>query len=224
MVAGALKEISGWDNDILFSSGVSNSAEQKKENFQKEIDLVNLHLEKLIYPASFVYFSTTSIFDPFKRGNSYINHKLKIEDLIKTSNLNYLIVRLPNLVGFSSNPNTLTNFFADSVRLERKIQLNQNAIRHLIDADDLPSILNDIKNYFGKNKLTVNVETDRPLSAQQILLLIEEVLKKKAYIQPLNEEAKLKVNEIDINISATNYIWKTMDDYHKNLMKKYYSI
>ncbi len=224
MVAGALKDLSGWENDILFSSGVSNSTEQDEKNYQKEIDLVKLHLGKLIHPASFVYFSTTSIFDPLKKGNAYIQHKLAIEELIKKSNLNFLIIRLPNLVGFSSNPNTLTNYFANSVRNERIIHLNQNAIRHLIDAEDLSSILNDIKNNFGKINLTVNVETDRPLSAQQILSIIEDIMKKKAHIKPSTENVDFKSSEVNLDVSSRNYIWKIKEGYHRDIIKKYYSI
>ena len=224
MVASALKNLSGWENDILFSSGVSNSGEQNEINFHREIELVKLYLEKITNPASFVYFSTTSIFDPLKKHSSYILHKLKIEKLIKASERNFLIIRLPNLVGFSSNPNTLTNFFADSIRLERKIQLNRSAIRHLIDVADLSLILNDLKDIYGNKKITVNVETDKPLSADLILNLLEEILLKKAFVQPISESAELKGYENDLNISSIKYIWKTKEDYHKNLLKKYYSI
>ncbi len=222
MVASALKNLSGWENDILFSSGVSNSGEQDEVNFQRETELVKYHLERIVNPANFVYFSTTSIFDPLKKNNSYILHKLKIEKLIKASNVNHLIIRLPNLVGFSSNPNTLTNFFADSIRLERKIQLNPGAIRHLIDVVDLPSILNDLKSIYGNDKTTVNVETDKPLSVAVILNLLEEVLLKKAIVQTMDNSSEWKGYENDLNISSIKYIWKTKENYHRNLLKKYY--
>ena len=114
MVAGALKDISGWEEDILFSSGVSNSGELASSAFLKETNLVESFIHKLSPDSSFVYFSTTSIFDTSKLSNPYIIHKLSIEKLLKESNINFLIVRLPNLVGFSTNPHTLTNYFADS--------------------------------------------------------------------------------------------------------------
>lgn len=224
MVAGALKDISGWDNDILFSSGVSNSGEKDEKNFQKEIELVKSNLAKLTSNGSFIYFSSTSIFNQLKKNNPYVLHKLKIEKLIKDSNLNYLIIRLPNLVGFSTNPNTLTNYFADSIRLGRAINLNQKAFRHLIDASDLPGILNDVKNNFGKNRHIINIETDKPISAQQIIFCMEDAIQKKAIINPtvVNEDQE----KIDSHLSDTsiNYIWKIRDDYHKSLLKKYYSI
>ena len=72
--------------------------------------------------------------------------------------------------------------------------------------------------------MTVNVETDRPLSAQQILSLIEDVMMKKAYIHPSAENADLENNDDSLKISTINYIWKIREEYHRNLLKKYYSI
>lgn len=224
MVAGALKDISGWDSDILFSSGVSNSGEKDEENFHKEVELVKSTIAKLTSPGSFVYFSSTSIFNPLKKNNPYVLHKLKIENLIKDSSQNYLIIRLPNLVGFSANPNTLTNYLADSIRSGRAINLNQKAFRHLIDTSDLISILNGVKTNFGKNKQTVNIETDRPISAQQIVLCMEEAMQKKAIINPTVENEDMEKIDSHLGGHSTNYIWKLREDYHKRLLKKYYSI
>ena len=224
MVAGALKDISGWDDDILFSSGVSNSGEKDEKNFQKEVELVKSNLVKLSSNGSFVYFSSTSIFNPLKKNNPYVLHKLKIENLIRESNHNYLIIRLPNLVGISTNPNTLTNYFADNIRLGREINLNQKAFRHLIDASDLPGILNDVKNNFGKNKHIINIETNRPISAQQIILCMEDAIQKKAIIIHSTENEDQEKIDSHVDGNAINYIWKLSEDYHKSLLKKYYSI
>jgi nucleoside-diphosphate-sugar epimerase len=223
MVAGAFRNFSGWDDDILFASGVSNSAEKDSRAFQKEVELVRESLALVSAGQSFVYFSTTSIFDPAKSGSSYIIHKLFIEDMIKSSGVNYLIVRLPNLVGFSSNPNTLTNFFCDMIRQGAIIRLNRNATRHLIDVEDLYIILNDINARFGKKKVTVNVETDRPLSATKILSGLEDALKCKALIEEVEETALKDSDAFDKLRDAVSFIWKTSETYHSDLLRKYYS-
>jgi nucleoside-diphosphate-sugar epimerase len=222
MVAGALKEMTGWENDILFSSGVSNSGEQSVRFFQREIDLVNYFLSRA-NGSTFVYFSTTSIFDSAKAASPYVNHKIFIEDLIKNSSVNYLIVRLPNLVGNSNNPNTLTNFFVDRIRMRRAIKLNFHAIRHLIDVTDLPFILNDISTQYGKKNVTVDVETDRPLTADKILSMIEQVLDIEADIQHIDAKTISTINNSELKKSAVYYQLKTNDDYHYNLLKKYYT-
>jgi nucleoside-diphosphate-sugar epimerase len=223
MVAGALKDISGWEEDILFSSGVSNSGEFESSPFQKETDLVKSFINNLSAGSSFVYFSTTSIFDSSKSSNPYIIHKLSIEKMLRESNIDFLIVRLPNLVGFSNNPHTLTNYFADSIRKERPITLKSGAIRHLIDVADLSNILNDIKRMFGKKKLTVNVDTDKPLSAGKILEFLEETLNKKAIIQIVPENNNGIQKETVNADGAIDFLWKTEENYHKELFKKYYS-
>ena len=150
MIAGAMRNVSGWDNDVVFSSGVSNSGEKNEDSYVREIILLNNQLEKLDQSSFIVYFSTTSIYDTAKTGNPYILHKLNVESILRSSNKNYIILRLPNLVGLSTNPNTLTNYFADRIRSGKEVSLNRYAIRHLIDVDDLPFILNDIVRIFGK--------------------------------------------------------------------------
>jgi len=223
MVAGALKDLTGWEDDILFSSGVSNSGEQSERFFQREVDLVSYYLEKAKSTSTFVYFSTTSIFDSAKSGSQYVNHKINVESIIKESKVNYLIIRLPNLVGASNNPNTLTNFFVDRIRMKRAIKLNFHAIRHLIDVGDLPFILNDIKEKFGKKNLTVDVETDRPLSADKILSMLEVVLNMQADIQHIDAKTISTINNEELKKSSKYYQLKTNDDYHYLLLKKYYS-
>jgi nucleoside-diphosphate-sugar epimerase len=222
MVACACKSLSGWDEDILYASGVSNSSEHRKELFDKEIELIKFHLSKIQGNSTFVYFSTTSIMDPSKSMNAYIKHKLEIEEMLRSENVNHLIVRLPNLVGISRNPHTLTNFFAESIRSNKPIRLIKNAVRHLIDADDLSSILNGIKSTFGKLKTTVDVETNNPLTAQQILHLMENALRKKAEVIESVEPVSSIQIKVDV-FSNAKYIFETPVNYHRDLINKYYS-
>ena len=223
MIAGALRDMKGWEEDVLFSSGVSNSGETNAAAFQKEIDLVKQYIGKIRPGSSFVYFSTTSIFDRSKVSSHYTNHKIGIENLIKESGINYLIIRLPNLVGSSNNPHTLTNFFNQSLLSGKQINLHPGAIRHLIDVSDLPFILSEISKKFGKQKVTVNVETDKPLTAEQILRLLEEVSSKRANVNIRPDIAKAHYPAILEDKFSQNYLLKTGEDYHKKMFSKYYS-
>ncbi len=222
MIAGVLKDLKGWEEDILFSSGVSNSGETNAAAFQKEVELVKQYIGEITPGSTFVYFSTTSIFDRAKAASLYTNHKIVIENLIKDSGINYLIVRLPNLVGSSNNPHTLTNFFAQSLSSGKRINLNPGAIRHLIDVADLPIILTDISEKFGKQKVTVNVETDKPLTAEQILRLLEKVTSKKADVNIRPENSKEQNPAILEDKFSQNYLLETGEDYHLKMFSKYY--
>ena len=130
---------------------------------------------------------------------------------------------MPNLVGYSPNPNTLTNYFADSIKQERQINLKPNAIRHLIDVADLPGILNEIKARYGKNSNTINVETDQPLSALTILSLLENIFNKKAKVLIPDEFIDIENFPMINDPTSINFIYKTNQDYHLNLLNKYYS-
>ena len=110
------------DNEdvIIFASGVSNSGCVDPVQFKRELNLVAKYKasEKL-----FVYFGTSSIEDPFLKGSLYIKHKLEIEFYIKANFKRYLIVRLPNVVGKTKNPNTLINFVYNAVQREQKMDI-----------------------------------------------------------------------------------------------------
>lgn len=222
MVASACKALTGWESDILYASGVSNSSEHRKELFDREMQLIKSYLSKIQGDATFVYFSTTSILDPSKSQNAYILHKLDIEAMLHSSNLNHLIVRLPNLVGVSKNPHTLTNFFAESIQSGKPVKLINNAVRHLIDANDLAFILNQIKDRYGKTNTIVNVETDKPLTARQILSLMEDVLQKRAQVIESEEPLLSQRSKYDDN-STVKYIFETTENYHRDLIRKYYA-
>jgi nucleoside-diphosphate-sugar epimerase len=221
MVASACRLLTGWDDDIIYASGVSNSSEQDQSLYDKEIGMIREHLSRMNENGSFVYFSTLSILDPSKSANAYIRHKLFIESMLRESDTRHLIIRLPNLVGKSSNPHTLTNFFARNIRERKPVNLVRMAVRHLIDADDLGTILNGISSRFGKNNVTVNVETTRPLTAGEILSLMEEAMNIKAEVIELNQNNAAAGNK-DVSSSA-NYIFETSGDYHRNLINKYYA-
>ena len=46
-----------------------------------------------------------------------MKNKIKIENLIKNEVINYNILRLPEIIGSSKNPNTLTNFFITVLKI-----------------------------------------------------------------------------------------------------------
>jgi hypothetical protein len=123
---------------VVFASGVSNSTESDPEAYARELALLDPYLSK---STTLIYFSTTSIFDPSKADTPYIRHKQVIENLIRDQAEHYLIVRLPILVGHTSNPYTLINFLANAIRLQRKIHLHAQACRHILDIDDLVPLL-----------------------------------------------------------------------------------
>ena len=125
------------DNLILFASGVSNSQEIRKEEFEREIALLK---EELSSSLSLVYFSTCSLEDPILSKLPYFKHKRHAEELVLEDKKN-LVIRLPQIVGFSKNKKTLVNFLAWKIFLEQKFLLQKGALRNLIDIEDVRDLL-----------------------------------------------------------------------------------
>lgn len=208
------------DNAILFASGVSNSKLTLESEYIREKLLLKNALEQ---DKLLVYFSTCSIFDPALQDSKYIQHKLEMESLIEQTS-NYLIVRLPNVVGKIGNPNTMFNFFINQIIVGNHIQVAKNTTRYIIDADDVAYwTMELIKDGFHHH--TVNVAFPNKLHVSTIVTMIEEFLNVKANISLVEGGNEY---EVDLNIFA-DFIHKKMpnfsmnSDYVKKIIEKYYS-
>ena len=78
---------------IFFASGVSNSLEDRPEEFSREEKLIKKTIEEN-QDKTFVYFSTCSVYDSSKTVSDYVLYKLKMEQLVKNSCDKYLILRV----------------------------------------------------------------------------------------------------------------------------------
>lgn len=88
-------------------------------------------------------------------------------------------MRLPILVGRTSNPFTLINFLAN-VQEEKPITLHANACRHLLDIDDLVPVLTP---FAGMTRVreTINIPGSEKISVPRLADKIETVCTRKAY-------------------------------------------
>ena len=85
------------DHDLLiFASGVANSQEENRATFQREADLLATAVNQNL---KLVYFSTCSIDDRAVNFSPYVQHKIKMEELIQNECKQFFILRLPQVVG-----------------------------------------------------------------------------------------------------------------------------
>jgi nucleoside-diphosphate-sugar epimerase len=204
---------------VLFASGVSNSLEEDKIEYDRELDLVNDHLKS---NYSFVYFSSCSLEDSSLSGTKYVLHKKKIENII-ISRGDYFIFRLPQVVGFTKNTNTLANFLYNKIRSDLPFDIWQYSTRNLIDVDDVVKITSFmIDNNIGHNTIS-NVAATSSTSILTIVNCFEQIL---------NKEARYKIVQkgcpYDIENQRTDAIAKKIGvqftaDYLYNMLSKYYS-
>jgi nucleoside-diphosphate-sugar epimerase len=121
----------------VFASGVSNSTETDPAAYAREESLLQAHLAAA--SGTFVYFSTCSIEDADRGQGPYAQHKRKMEEKVADRG-DFLILRLPQVAGRTSNPHTLTNFLANCLRSGQVIPVWSSAIRCLVDVEHVAAI------------------------------------------------------------------------------------
>jgi nucleoside-diphosphate-sugar epimerase len=220
MVAKAFSKYSTDENIIIFASGVSNSKEQRSEEFEREF----LLLSKVINDnkkSKFIYFSTCSIFDKQISETPYVVHKKEVEYYIKKNCENYIIFRLPTVIGSSKNDKTLFNNFKNKILNSEVMEIKKNSFRFLIDIEDLSYILPFfIENVLIKNQ-TINVSFNNKILVKDIVRLYEIILGIKSNVVLVDSENDFHFsNEFFINeLNKINY--QLTENYNYNLLKKY---
>jgi len=219
LIASIFKD-SDRENTIFFASGVSNSLETRPEQFLREENLIKDTITKN-QDKVFVYFSTCSIYDSSKTGSDYVLHKLKMEQLIKNSCNQFLILRVSNAVGNGGNPNLLMNYIVRAVKNNETINVHTKATRNLIDVDDIRNITFDILESQSLNRI-VNVAYIRNYSVIEILEIVERFYNKKVNTNLIKNGSGYDINapEIEQYFIENNQVNKEI--YLYNILQKYF--
>ena len=132
-----LKKYDKDNNIILFASGVSNSEETNTDNFKREKDLLTSFLKT--YPKiKFIYISTILI---GYKDNPYYNHKEEMEKLISKHSKDYIIFRVPQLIGNSGNSNNLVNYLVGRIKTGKSFEVYGGIKRAILDVEDLVNLV-----------------------------------------------------------------------------------
>ncbi|AOD15866.1 hypothetical protein VB151_02390 [Xanthomonas fragariae] len=163
----------------VFASGVSNSSETDPVAFEREARLLVKALDDA--QGRFVYFSTCSVTDVDRAETHYVRHKLEMERLI-TQRGEYLILRLPQVVGRTDNPHTLSNYLARGIRNAAPLRIWVKAVRCLIDVEDVSRLTH----HLIENRLETNAVLDlappENITLLELVSLLEATLGRKATI------------------------------------------
>lgn len=208
------------ENVIFFASGVSNSLETRVEEFLREENLIKNTISENTDKV-FVYFSTCSIYDSSKTGSDYVLHKLKMEQLIKKSCPQFLILRVSNAVGKGGNPNLLMNYIVKAVKNDETINVHTQATRNLIDVDDIRNVTFDLLKQQSLNKI-INVAYSKNYSILEIVEVVEKFYHKKININLLKSGSGYDINipEIEQYFIETNQAGKEI--YLYNILQKHF--
>lgn len=208
---------------LIFASGVSNSLETKYSEFLREKEL----LLECVYKYSnmrLVYFSTCSIYEPVNNYRAYTQHKAEMENIISEKSNNYIIFRLPQVVGHSGNKSTLLNFLINSIKNGQHFEVWSNATRNFIDVCDVVSIADKILSeisvvdYCG----IMNIASPFYYNLRETVGIIEKVIGKKGYYTFVD-----KGSHYEIPLQEMLNVYGDVGDifgeqYLVNMIRKYY--
>lgn len=205
-------------NVVIYASGVSNSKEVRSEAFLRERTM----LAEAVASEKFIcYFSTCSIHDRELQDAPYVVHKKQMESLVKKAK-NYAIFRLPQVVGRTPNPHTLTNYIYDKIMHGDQFHVYKHAKRNLIDVDDVARIVSYLVCNASVNKITTDVATPFFISIPALVNVFELVLNRKAHYDYVDAGGTYPV-DISLVIAVANQADVKFDDmYIERLIRKYY--
>jgi len=229
LVARGFKDYLNDSKVVIFASGVSNSRETRLASYEREERLLKTIIDSH-YKKTIVYFSTCSVYDNSVNQTSYVQHKLKMEQLIEKNCQKFYIFRLPQIVGKTSSP-TLINHLFDNIYNDENLAINKNSTRNLIGVNEVFLIANHlIKNNFYVNEIT-NIATPYNDSVIDIVLMIEKILKKKSNYRLLDigEREAIDINKImDIiknkNIFPEGYTYKILNNFYRAFQENKHNV
>lgn len=160
---------------VVFASGVSNSSCEDINEYKREYNLLKNTISSNV-DKSLIYFSTTSIHTG--KDSLYVEYKRKAERYIKKNCNEYLILRLPNIVGKSSNKSQLLPYFYDKLQKEEQITIDPTLKRYLVDVEDLPKIVKTLSSYV-ELKHIVDVYFSNEITVFNLVNYLQEISGKK---------------------------------------------
>jgi len=222
LLAEAFRPRYGTDPDVvLFAAGVSNSSETRPAEFEREQALLQAHLEQ---PAAhFVYFSSCVAGFDHLQPSAYVRHKVKMEREVLQRPGSY-VFRLPQVVGRTTNPNTLTNYLASRISDGVEFTVYAGAERNLVDIDDIAAIAPELLSNPAHAGRATPIVARYPVAVPKLVSMLEDILGRKANARIVDRQERFVVDALDA--------WKVADrlgldldagdEYTRKLLRKYY--
>lgn len=205
------------DSTVIFASGVSNSNETDPTAFARERHMLSGHLAH--GKRRLVYFGSCNVVN-VKEHSAYFQHKREMESLVIGSG-HGTVLRLPQVVGRTLNPNTLTNFLRDCILQERQLTLWTGAQRNLIDIDDVAAIAAHLLDG-GSPPPVVAIASPWSLPMPRIVDLFEQVLGRRAHRALVDRGEAMMIDSTLSEQVARDIGVDFGPDYPLRVIQKYY--
>lgn len=232
MIAKSMDKIADKHCDVtVYAAGVSKSSCFEQSEYDRDWFLLSGVLKECIdNNHKLVYFSSGGAIygdcECIRSENSalfpislYGRHKLLCESLIINSGVRYLIIRLPNVVGSTSNDTQLVPFLLKQLYSGR-VNIFREAERDLIDIDDVVSILDQLLEKAPDKSLVFNIASGYSIPVIDIFLEMQKILGISATVCMMNGGTKQKFDISKLgNLISISRLFS--DSYFKNVLKKY---
>ena len=208
------------DGVLVFASGVSNSQETSAREFERErailLSACKDHVGKM------VYFGTCSVADSDRQNTPYAQHKREME-LIVLARPGGLVLRLPQVVGRTQNPHTLTNYLHGKISRGEEFGVWANAERNLIDVDDVAAIgAVALEQLRPSESRTMAIAARRSIPMLELVRLFEKVLGRKAVFHVDLRGAPLRIDASQADAIAAGIGIDLGHGYVERILRKYY--
>jgi nucleoside-diphosphate-sugar epimerase len=222
MLARAFSARFSQCNDVcVYAAGVSNSSCIDPQEFAREWKLLSAALENPEHTGVFVYFGTCSIGDPEARDTPYVQHKLAMEQLV-AAHPQHLILRLPQVAGYTPNPHTLLNYLYARISRSEAFDLWNKAKRNIIDVDDVVAIAARIIADKAKRNVAINIANTSSYSMKEIVSAMARAVGKRAIYYDVERGCEYMIETGPMLPVLGDVGVEFGSDYLDRVMAKYY--
>ena len=205
----------------IYAAGVSNSSCTDVREFARERQRLEGALQQTIHVDAFVYFSTCSVADPEVLNTSYVQHKLAMEQMVRT-HPRHLILRLPQVAGKTPNPHTLLNYLYARISRSESFDLWSKAKRNIIDVDDAASIAQQLMSDKSMRNKTLNIANVVAYTMTGIVSAMENFVGKRAVYDVLERGSEYQIDTSAIIPLLETAGVKFDNGYLEKIIEKYY--
>ena len=159
-------------NSIIIAKGVSNSQESKNDEFERELSLIKDCYYSNGPDVKYILLSSCSV---VHTNSLYVSHKINIENYVKKNFERYMIYRLPQVVGVTDN-STIVSHLVKKIFSEEAVEIQEHAMRELIDVDDIPRIIYACEQSNIKTNSIINVSHGMMISIYDLVMKISKLM------------------------------------------------
>jgi len=205
----------------IYAAGVSNSGCIDPYEFARERRRLLNALQAGVNANAFVYFSTCSVADPLARNSEYVQHKIEMEILVREHS-NFIVVRLPQLVGRTPNPHTLLNYLYARIARSERFRLLKYAVRNIIDVDDAALIVMELLKDPQLRRVAINVANPLSSPITDIVAVMEKIIAKPAVMDEVNDGSAYDIDTTLITPIISKLGLSFDHSYVSRVIQKYY--